>query len=239
MGMMRIVVATCLAGSMLALVATPVSEGKARNRSLPTKCPPVHARILLADAQAAVYTIRESKVETIDGHHYPQPIIAIRSCDSAHRGSYLLKAELFPTPTEVSAAVSNLTLDGAMLAYEEFTSGVNRYEQQIGKSVWRVIVRNLRTGHVLHAVPTGIANPPNPHFIGDGATTMIVLKSDGAVAWIVDHVDENERYQVNAVDRDGNRVLAAGSDIDPRSLALADSTLYWTQGGKPFSTRLF
>lgn len=238
MGMIRIILTTCLMGSMLVLAVTPASEGNGRNKHFPTKCPPPRAHILLADAQAAAYTIRENKLETIDGHHYSQAITATRSCDFAHKGSYLLNETLFPTPAEASAAVNHLTLDGAVLAYEEFISGVNRYEQQTGKTVWRIIVRNLRTGQLLHAVPTGTPKQPNLRFIGDGATTMIVLKSDGAVAWIVDHVEEKERYQVRAVDKDGNRVLAAGSNIDPQSLALAGNTLYWTQGGKPFSTTL-
>ena len=70
----------------------------------------------------------------------------------------------------------------------------------------------------------------------------MVVKSDGAVAWIA----ENEigpphgppEYEVNAVDKTGNRTLAAGTDIAPSSLALAGSTLYWTQGGKPMSAPL-
>jgi hypothetical protein len=67
-----------------------------------------------------------------------------------------------------------------------------------------------------------------------------VVKSDGAVAWIVaiygrEHPAE---YEVHALDRTGSRVLAFGPGISPRSLALAGSTLYWTQGGNPMSAPL-
>jgi hypothetical protein len=63
----------------------------------------------------------------------------------------------------------------------------------------------------------------------------IVVKSDGSVAWIVESSSE---YQVRAVDKSGSRVLSSGTNIDPHSLALAGSTLYWTQGGKPKSAML-
>jgi hypothetical protein len=58
------------------------------------------------------------------------------------------------------------------------------------------------------------------------------------VAWITDTVQSENRYQVRALDETGERTLAVGSSIGPNSLALADSTLYWTQGGKPGSAVL-
>ena len=67
---------------------------------------------------------------------------------------------------------------------------------------------------------------------------MILVKGDGAVAWITDTVQSENRYQVHALDKTGARTLAVGSNIDPNSLALAGSTLYWMQGGKPESTPL-
>jgi hypothetical protein len=108
-----------------------------------------------------------------------------------------------------------------------------------GFQEWKVVVENLRTGRVLHKVPTGTSSPGA---VGIGPVVSLVVKSDGAVAWIV----ENEiparhvpaEYEVHAVDKTGNRLLASGSDIDPHSLALAGSTLYWTQGGKPMSAPL-
>ncbi|MGH9918717.1 MAG: hypothetical protein ACRD6W_07610 [Nitrososphaerales archaeon] len=91
---------------------------------------------------------------------------------------------------------------------------------------------------MLHKAPTGAREPPRKGFVGDGSATAIVVKSDGAVAWITDTVQTKDRYQVHTLDRTGERVLAVGSDIAPHSLALAGSTLYWTQGGKPFSASL-
>ncbi len=65
-----------------------------------------------------------------------------------------------------------------------------------------------------------------------------MVKLDGSVAWIVETGEEEGRYQVHAVDKSGSRVLASGPNIDPSSLALAGSTLYWTQGDQPFSASL-
>jgi len=74
--------------------------------------------------------------------------------------------------------------------------------------------------------------------VGIGLAVAIVVKRDGSVAWIVETGEEEGRYQVHAVDRSGSRVLASSPDIDPSSLALAGSTLYWTQGGQPATASL-
>lgn len=165
-------------------------------------------------------------------------MIATRGCVDGRNGSYKLGEEYIPTPTEGGGGIRQLTLGGQFAAYEKFVSGTNRYMNTEGTTEWRVVVRDLRTGRALHDVPTGTPNPPNPKHIGDGETTVIVVKSDGAVAWITDTVQSADRYQVHAVDASGERMLASGSDIDPHSLALAGSTLYWTDGGKAFSTVL-
>jgi hypothetical protein len=90
----------------------------------------------------------------------------------------------------------------------------------------------------LHAVPTGTPPPSPERFVGNGETTAIVAKPDGAVAWITNTSQEAAQYEVHAVDRNGSRVLAVSSGIDRSSLALAGSTLYWTENGMPFSAKL-
>jgi hypothetical protein len=101
-----------------------------------------------------------------------------------------------------------------------------------------VVVRNLQTGRVLHKVPTGAKEKDHPKFVGDGPTTTIVVKADGAVARITDTVQSENRYQVHVLNETSERTLAVGSNLDPDSLALADSTLYWTQIGKAESSTL-
>jgi len=106
----------------------------------------------------------------------------------------------------------------------------------MGHSFEEVWVRNLATGNVIHRMPNG--SPAEPGDVGLGETTAIVVKRDGAVAWIVRASAELGSIQVRSVDKTGSHLLAASPEIAPESLALAGSTLYWTQGGKPMSTTL-
>lgn len=99
-----------------------------------------------------------------------------------------------------------------------------------------MVIRDLRTGRIVHRVPTGTPTEPTPRYVGLGSAVAIVVKSDGSAAWIV--APGTSEYQVHAVDKSGSRVLASGTNIDPHSLALAGSTLYWRQGGKAESATL-
>lgn len=45
-------------------------------------------------------------------------------------------------------------------------------------------------------------------------------------------------YQVHIADQSGGRILASGTDIASDSLALAGSTVYWTQNGQPYAAPL-
>jgi hypothetical protein len=130
------------------------------------------------------------------------------------------------------------TLAGSMVAYEEGSGGPT------GAS-WVVTVRDLRSGKVVHSVPTGtssaahIENGLVRQNEGIGPAKTIVVKGDGAVAWIAQAPGEGSyQYQVHALDKTGSRLLASGVDVDPSSLALGGSTLYWTQEGKPMSSVL-
>jgi hypothetical protein len=94
-----------------------------------------------------------------------------------------------------------------------------------------------------------------PYNAGVGRIVAIVLKSDGAVAWVADDYQrttgvttpsETPYFDVEALDKSGFRLLASGSDVDPSSLALSvgasgigretlseeGNTVSWVQGGK-------
>ncbi len=119
-----------------------------------------------------------------------------------------------------------MAIHGTIAAYDE-NDGENDH----------IVVRDLRNGRILHRVLAG----PRPNI---GPATVIVTKSNGSMAWIVETKEENEstkapaEYEVRAVDKSGTRILASGTGIVPNSLALAGSTIYWTQDGKAASTTL-
>jgi len=203
---------------VLLLPAASVSEASSRDRAGP-KCPPAHSQLLLADAQSQVFEAGEDEIYGCTYRKKRAYVLGhVRTCGSSGCGG-----------------VKREVLAGPVVAYEEVNvTGVAR-----GGSEWWVVVRDLLTGRVLHRVPTGIPDAPNTlHLVGDGFAVAIVVKSDGAVAWIVQSGVDPSGYEVQAVDKTGSRLLASGPEIDPHSLALAGSTLYWLQGGKPVSAVL-
>jgi hypothetical protein len=208
-----------LAAALCALLAT--ATGSDANIS-PARCPREHQRVLLADTQAQVY---RGPPTLVGGCEVPGSA-EVYGRLLAHGHAYLLGGAPWGT-TEGVGGVANETLAGPVVAYE-------RYREVFGPGEPRsmvVIVRDLRTGRVLHDTPIASTIPQAESFVS------IVAKSDGAAAWIVE-TGYVGGYQVHAVDANGSRVLALGSGIEPRSLALAGNTLYWMQEGKPVSAAL-
>jgi hypothetical protein len=220
-----------LATLFLLATATPAGAA-ASHKKASLQCPRTHSRAVLADSQAEVYLAPEDPAlpEFLDFY----------GCSYQGKRSYLLGNR----PEYASSGGSGIeleTLAGPMVAYEK--SSASRYYG----TTWLIVVRDLHSGKILHSVPTGTRSlPESPnteggpdyHDVGIGPAAAIVVKSDGAAAWIVQSGKEEGGYQVHAVDKTGSRVLAESPEIDPHSLALAGSTLYWTQGGKPMSSTL-
>ncbi len=239
---MKRITITVVSASLLLFAAMPASAATRSHKTI-SMCPPADDYVLLADVQAVIYTVRENRFEFSEGKRTVVPIVATRGCDLSSKRSFRLGWEFANAGSAESGSPIplHLTLGGSFVAYEEFFSKGNRYSEGRDEEYveeWHVIVRNLRTGRVLHRVATGARERDHPKLVGDGSATAIVVKADGAVAWITDTVQNENRYQVHALDETGERTLAVGSNIDPNSLALAGSTLYWTQGGKSFSAPL-
>jgi hypothetical protein len=195
------------------LVGTSVAAARSRHNA-PPKCPPANEGVVAADAQAVVY----------------EAGIGVFGCAYGSRRSYRFGPTSYGSATSGSGGTSPIVLAGPVVAYDTGTSSM------FGRSVEEIWVRNLRTGRLLHRMPNG--SPGKPGDIGLGETTAIVVKGDGSVAWIVRAGAALGGIQVRSVDKTGSHVLAVSPEVDPDSLALAGSTLYWTQGGKSMSAKL-
>jgi hypothetical protein len=213
--------------SLLAVAATSAASG-ARKRA---PCPPQHIELIAGDTQAAVYLRPEGNGNGRGPEHSQ-----FFGCVYAGKRAFSLSDGPPTISSQGGSENSEFTLAGAFLAYEHlwFTSYP---ESGVPASEQYVVVEDLRTGRVLHKVPTGTNGPDT---VGVGPVRSLVLKRDGAVAWIAESLQERHAviYEVHAVDANGSRLLAAGSEVEPASLALAGSTIYWTEGGKPVSAPL-
>jgi hypothetical protein len=184
-------------------------------------CRPGHGYLIAADARAKVY------------EQTGRP--GVLACAYGSRRSYRLGASL--NSTVIEGGVRSEALASTVVAYESFAS------PREGPFKWRVLVRDLRSGRILHRVATGEPVQPAEEEVGVGPVITIVVKSDGAAAWIAHDFHRSSGvassrkpyFDVEAADKTGTRLLASGIEINPQSLALAGSTVYWTQGGKPFS----
>jgi hypothetical protein len=93
-----------------------------------------------------------------------------------------------------------------------------------------VVVKRLSDGVVLHQAPaiTIFLGPESGETV-----TSLVVKPDGAVAWIASGASilpNSRKVEVQLVDRRGQRRLDSGRAIVPGSLRLKRSKLTWLHG---------
>jgi hypothetical protein len=224
-----IVLAAILTGL---LASTSIAVAARPRRNATPKCPPANEGVVVADAQAVLYKATTTVYEP-EEHKFVEGREEIFGCAHGAKRSYHIGLPPYGGPGE-SGGVVPVTLVGPIVAYGVGENGgiEGVTETHSSHEIW---VRNLRTGKLIHRMPNG-SPPAKPGYVGLGDTTAIVVKSDGSVAWIV---GTGDGAQVRSADKTGEHLLAAASPaIDPNSLALAGSTLYWTQGGKPMSATL-
>jgi hypothetical protein len=212
------------------LTGTSIAAARTLHKTV-LRCPPANQGVVAADAQAVLYEASSIVYES-EGHKFVEGQEEIFGCAHGAKRSYHIGLPPYGGPGE-SGGVVPVALVGPIVAYGVGESGgiEGVTESHSSNEIW---VRNLRTGKLIHRMPNG--SPARPGHVGLGDTTAIVVKSDGSVAWIV---GTSDGAQVRSADKTGEHLLAAASlAIDPNSLALAGSTLYWTQGGKPISATL-
>jgi hypothetical protein len=211
------------------LAGTSIAAARTRRKTMPT-CPPANAGVVTADAQAVLYEASSIVYES-EERKFVEGQEEIFGCAHGVKRSYHIGLPPYGGPGG-SGGVGPVALVGPIVAYGVGEDAPLKLPN--GFSSNEIWVRNLRTGKLIHRMPNG--SPAEPGDVGLGETTVIVVKSDGSVAWIA---RTSDGPQVRSADKTGEHLLAAASSaIAPTSLALAGSTLYWLQGGKPMSATL-
>lgn len=232
MNMLKIGIVALL---LLALTASPADAARRHRVVPPTACPGTHARTLVADAQGQAYFGREryGNWDTFACIYRPRRTYEL---------PYLAVYEE-PGACELGCAppAGRVALAGTMVAFSSSNVPSAKYGD-CRCSAWKVVVLDLRSGRVVRSVATGIHKPEQGSYVGVGEALDIVVKSDGSVAWITENYEMSFMappfYEVHLSDKKGDRLLASGTDVQPASLALAGSTLYWTQDEQPSSATL-
>jgi len=224
-------------GLICAMSLAP-SSAYASTQARSRGCPAARSHVVLSNKRAFVYKVTEYAIESEEAvgggqERHRVPFTAIRGCAVGHRRTYKLGTPAAGSGSTSSsfAGIKRFALGGTMAAYEESFGGCQLNQTQCNAK-WFVVVRNLITGSVVHRVPTGTAQPPNPGSVGAGEALQIVVKSDGSVAWIA-----LQEAQLHVLDREGSRVLASG--VERGSLKIEGAQLSWRVEGKrasaPFS----
>jgi hypothetical protein len=168
-------------------------------------CGPAAARTLAAGKLARVYSIHGS----------------VYGCAAGASKSYTLgRAARSITAPRVGPVV----VAGQVAAYGLTRFGVDTADSQ-------VVVRRLSDGKQLASAPATATSPVE----GIQSVGSIVLKTDGAVAWIGDARSLVSRLgavvEVRRIDKRGAALLDSGTEVKPGSVRLRGSTLSWLHGG--------
>jgi hypothetical protein len=216
--------------------------------------------VLRADSRAAVYWF-PLLGEALPGEKRVEEGSVVFACARGHRPTVVHDVTEFADnvpPCDNGCLRNNwrrtITLAGPILAYATDTQEDTKY-RACDCEQWGIVVRNLETGVLLHRARTGphrgtvdeeeLPGGPPTHgdlWVGVGPAESIVAKTDGSVAWIAENrvawIDalragkhEKPSYELRAIDADGERLLASGPDLAPRSLSLHAGKLEWRNGG--------
>jgi hypothetical protein len=181
---------------------------------------------------ATVLASRSARVFTKRGTVRPNYRVR-RYYACSYRRDRRIRIGIVGEPGVFATSLTPIRLAGRFVAYATFLEGAADGSQAY------VDVRDLRTGARTKSVTAG--EPDEGQFSHDfqGPIQDLELRSNGSVAWIEKTFTTGDPlFRVVKHDAGGRAVLDAGTDVDPRSLALSGSRLYWTRGGTPFAATL-
>ncbi len=234
----RVVLAVAASATALAVGGTllpAAAEGAGH-------CHPGHPFPVIADGLAQVYLLDGQDIEGAP----------VRGCVYGHGLTVALGRTFQPPPDHNGPGVGNgdFALAGTMVAYEVAKARDDLYAVEQGQ--WHVVVRDLRTGRVVHDARSGVRDAPDPtepaineepgkpptvlpeESVGAGPLEAIALSPSGAVAWIAEDSNRNLRAhcgcfaQVHLLDSEGDEMLASGRGIGT-ALAIRAGRVYWAQ----------
>jgi hypothetical protein len=219
-------------------LASPTTPAASASRSS-TRCAPPGAHIRLADKAAAFYTFTE-KYGNLEaaacavGHH-SIPVGEVFEWDDN-------TGPCVPGCLEKGWAAL-IRLNGPVLAFAARSWEDTKYGQCYCES-WHIVVRDLRTGRLLHYRPTAphVGNSASDYYVGLGPAERVVADNGGDVAWILEDFvawdaqfreghEQPMSYQVRLIAGHKELLLASAADVNPAFLALHNGMLEWKQGG--------
>jgi hypothetical protein len=209
---LRISVAAPVVLLALAVLALLLASSSTRGAVAVARCGPATGQTLAADKAARVYALGNT----------------VYGCALGGMRSYRLGQR--QTCIGTSRAGPAVTVAGRLAAY-----GLSRCGVDTGFT--QVLVRRLTDGTQLRAVPA--TSPPGPESFQ--SVDSLVLKADGAVAWIGTGrsiVGHGKVIEVRKADRGGAALLDSGAAVDSGSLRLRHSKLTWKHGGETRSATL-
>jgi hypothetical protein len=176
------------------------------------QCGPRSAKTLAVNHQARVYSTQGG----------------VYGCATGGSRSYLLAGNsLRPGQPRIG----KLALAGTAVAYGETMTGVDTASAQ-------VTVRRLDDGRTLRSL-AAMHQAVGPESFQ--SVDSVVVKSNGAVAWIATArsiIRHSTEVEVDRADRTGRSTLDIGSAIASTSLRLSGSSLSWRHAGAIRTARL-
>lgn len=140
---------TYLAVALLILLAVAAGSDASRPDKSALTCPRVRSEVLVANAQAEVYQVGGTVINRCE-----VPGSAKIYGRLGHSHAYVLGPAPWGT-TEGVGGVSDETLAGPVVAYEQYREV---FAPQAASRL--IMVRDLRTGRLLHSAP--VATPAGP-----------------------------------------------------------------------------